>query len=313
MRTQLGGAETGLDILLRCLEVLSTSEVSSIGPSIPPQHPSCSSASLPAPADVDEALPVGSVATLSAVIEAGDCDTGGAAVAAAAADGSEDACLPEGQTNAASAPEEAADLSVEAAIAATRGPIFNAGVAPVEPRESVVGPGGGAGRFLCSMALATTNVKSLRGGSVGSGAVEGGVRQKVIRGLVKALVPWEHSRRSQRAALLVLGNVLGNVVDGVENEVGQDSQLLVRRCAIELDQGLLGGADFSEGVHEEEEEEEQEEQGSKSSRGDRWVKHNAAYAVVCVVKGLIAIMRAYACLSPLPWLGNFLYILLLPG
>lgn len=279
MRTQLGGAETGLDILLRCLEVLSTSEVSSIGPSIPPQHPSCSSAEVPAPADIDQALPVGSVATLSAVIEAGNSDIGGAAIAAAAADGSEDACLPEAQTNATSAPEEAADLSVEAAIAVTRGNIFNAAVAPAEPRESMVGPSGGVERFLCSMAPATTNVKSLCGGSVGSGAVEGGVRQRVIRGLVKTLVPWEHSRRSQRAALLVLGNVLGNVVDGVENKVGQDSQLLVRRCAIELDQGLSGGGDLSEGVQEEEED-EQEEQRSKSGRGDRWVKQNAAYAVV---------------------------------
>lgn len=34
----------------------------------------------------------------------------------------------------------------------------------------------------------------------------------MIRGLVKILTPWEHSRRSQRAALLVLGNILGNAL-----------------------------------------------------------------------------------------------------
>ncbi|CAM9347356.1 unnamed protein product, partial [Laminaria digitata] len=98
---QLGSAETGLDALLRCLEMLSTSELSSIGPS--PPHP----------------------------------------------------------------------------------PIPNA--TPVSNDVAV--------------AVATSGVSAVTS-----------ARGSVMRGLVKALMPWEHSRRSQRAALLVLGNILGNVL-----------------------------------------------------------------------------------------------------
>lgn len=36
------------------------------------------------------------------------------------------------------------------------------------------------------------------------------VRHSVIGGLVAALMPWEHSKRSQQAALLVLGNIIEN-------------------------------------------------------------------------------------------------------
>lgn len=303
----MGGSETGLDVLLRCLEVLSTSEVSSIGPSVPPQHPSAaSSAELPAPVDVDRALPTGSETTLSAVVsKAGGSNTGGAAMTAAAVNGNEDASLLEGDTNAASTPGEAAESAAEATITAAREKVFNEGVASGEPRERTDSSGGRAGGVPCNMVLVTTtDVKSLRRGSVGSGAVEGGVRQRVIRGLVKALAPWEHSRRSQRAALLVLGNVLENVVEREEHEIARDSPVLVRQCAIELDKGLLGGGNSSGGQDEEEEEEEepQEDQRIESGPRGRWVKHQAAGSWACFVNSLIAIdeyVRMHVSLSTL--------------
>lgn len=47
------------------------------------------------------------------------------------------------------------------------------------------------------------------------------VHHSVIRGLVAVLMPWEHSKRSQQAALLVLGNMIEN---DLENDLEKDLQ-----------------------------------------------------------------------------------------
>lgn len=78
------------------------------------------------------------------------------------------------------------------------------------------------------------------------------VRASVIRGLVSVLTPWEHSRRSQRAGLLVLGNILGNVLEAAEGEGGgdvgrDDARLLVSQCAVELENGLTATASAGAG------------------------------------------------------------------
>lgn len=45
------------------------------------------------------------------------------------------------------------------------------------------------------------------------------VPRNVIRGLVATLMPWEHSKNSQEAALLVLGNILDNALESTPDSV----------------------------------------------------------------------------------------------
>lgn len=103
-------------------------------------------------------------------------------------------------------------------------------------------------------------------------------RGAVIRGLVAALVPWEHSRRTQRAALLVLGNVLGNALDedpegysgGVE-DAGDESEALSasEACASEMDRALAAwdaGGEGGWGTEDGEEEGAEEEAGASAAK-----------------------------------------------
>lgn len=180
---QLGGVETGLDSLLRCLEVLSTSEASSIGPSsFTPQELS----------SVRTAVPV----TTSA---------------------SGDKALPETE----------AELDGSGGVPSTT--MGNSCPAP-------------------------------EGAEFTSGGGQISVRGKIIRGLVGVMEPWEHARRSQRAALLVLGNVLDNVLEAAEEEAGKSGQTprLVFECAVELESGLMRCSPAGESVEGGEEAEEGE-------------------------------------------------------
>lgn len=64
-------------------------------------------------------------------------------------------------------------------------------------------------------------------------------RGSVIRGLIAVLEPWEHSRRVQRAALLVLGNVFGNALEeDSEMNAAAGGSGAAEACAVEIDQGL---------------------------------------------------------------------------
>lgn len=92
-------------------------------------------------------------------------------------------------------------------------------------------------------------------------------RGSVIRGMVAALVPWEHSRQTQRAALLVLGNVLDNCLDegpDAPSEGVKDGKYADRSasesCAEDLDKALVTSATGGQGEWANEEEQEQEEE-----------------------------------------------------
>lgn len=96
------------------------------------------------------------------------------------------------------------------------------------------------------------------------------VRGSVLRGLVAALVPWEHSRQTQRAALLVLGNVLENAFDEVPDATsdamnnGRGAHRNVSgSCAADLDKALAALA--TEGPGEWADEGEGQEEGAAGS------------------------------------------------
>eukprot|EP00752_Nemacystus_decipiens_P017807 g15965.t1 len=198
---KLGGTETGLDVLLRCLEVLSTSEVSSLGPAPPAALAAPTGAAGP-PAD----------ATAGAVSRAG-------AETAEGAGGTSQVRDSEGQRTKRRKVEEregAEQRGEEGSVKASHN-----GEAASTAAAGAAGP-------ACRR-------KERRG--------------RVIRGLVATLVPWEHSRRIQRAALLVLGNVLGNVLEddpatdprGFSGGEGGDGEARCssESCARELDKSLV--------------------------------------------------------------------------
>lgn len=55
-------------------------------------------------------------------------------------------------------------------------------------------------------------------------ASTGAVLCSVIQGLVATLMPWEHSKNSQEAALLVLGNILDNALENAPDRVPDDDR-----------------------------------------------------------------------------------------
>lgn len=76
----------------------------------------------------------------------------------------------------------------------------------------------------------------------GNGEVQEGVRGSVIRGLVRILEPWEHTRRTQKAALLVLGNVLENVLEVAAGGSGAEQvSALVRETVWGLEEEVEAG------------------------------------------------------------------------
>ncbi|CAN0222527.1 unnamed protein product, partial [Ectocarpus fasciculatus] len=169
---KLGGTETGFDALLRCVEVLTTSDVSAVGPPPPP-------AAAPPPA----------VAAPPALAQASG----------------EQSQQPHDEQ-----PPKRRKLTEERTTEGTAD--------------------GGEDCERTSKTRPPLSRSEIRG--------------RVIRGLVSALTPWEHSRRSQRAALLVLGNVLENAIEedagavgGVKSADGARSSAS-ESCAVELDRGL---------------------------------------------------------------------------
>ncbi|CAM9705724.1 unnamed protein product [Ectocarpus sp. 8 AP-2014] len=180
---KLGGTETGFDSLLRCLEVLTTSEVSGVGP---PPSPAAAQ-----PPVVDDPP----------------------ALAQASGEVSQ-------QQQHDEQPRKRRKLAEEGTSEGPTNGGENCGAAcEVEPETSKTRP-------------------SLSRGEM---------RRRVIRGLVSALTPWEHSRRSQRAALLVLGNILENAIEEDAGAVGgvkstEGGRSASESCAVELDRGLAAFA-----------------------------------------------------------------------
>ncbi|CAB1100716.1 unnamed protein product [Ectocarpus sp. CCAP 1310/34] len=176
---KLGGTETGFDALLRCLEVLTTSEVSGVGP------PSSPAAAEP-PVVVDPPALAQDSGELS----------------------------PKQQLN--EQPRKRRNLAEEST---EEGPTN----------------GGGDCEAACEVQPETSKTRP----SLSRGEMRG----RVIRGLVSALTPWEHSRHSQRAALLVLGNILENAIEEDAGAVGgvkspEGARRASESCAVELDRGL---------------------------------------------------------------------------
>ncbi|CAN0053376.1 unnamed protein product [Ectocarpus sp. 4 AP-2014] len=183
---KLGGTETGFDALLRCLEVLTTSEVSGVGP--PP-----SSAAAEPPVVVDSP-----------------------ALAQAS-----------GELSQQQQHDEQSRKRRKLAEGTAEGPTN----------------GGENCEAVCEVQTETSKTRP----SLSRGEMRG----RVIRGLVSALTPWEHSRRSQRAALLVLGNIFENAIDEDAGAVGgvkstEGARSASESCAVELDRGVAalaaGGA-----------------------------------------------------------------------
>ncbi|CAN0304046.1 unnamed protein product [Ectocarpus sp. 6 AP-2014] len=184
---KLGGTETGFDALLRCLEVLTTSEVSGVGPP-------------PSPAAAEPPVVVDPPALMQASGELSQ------------------------QQQHDEQPRKRRKLAEEGtAEGPTNGGENCEAACEVQPETSKTRP------------------------SLGRGEMRG----RVIRGLVSALTPWEHSRRSQKAALLVLGNILENAIEEDAGAVGgvkstEGARSASESCAVELDRGLAalaaGGA-----------------------------------------------------------------------
>ena len=197
---QLGGRETGLDVLLRCLEVLSTSEASSLGPASP------SPAVLAAPPG-----------TTDPSADATGVGAGPMAAAEAA-----------GEVGGASAVRESEKQEQEKKRRKVGG---QEGGGPAGEGDESKARRIGDGEAVTATATSTTATPAfLRRRRRGS----------VVGGLVAALVPWEHSRRIQRAALLVLGNVLGNALEEDSEEgVGEEARCPSEYCAVELRKSLV--------------------------------------------------------------------------
>lgn len=201
---QLGGTETGFDALLRCLEVLTKSEVSAVG--LPP---SPSAAEPPAVADPF------ALAKSSGELSQQQYDEQPRKRRKLAEEGT-----AEGPTNGG----ENCEATYE-----------------VQPATSKTRP--------------SLSRSEMRG--------------RVIRGLVSVLTPWEHSRRSQRAALLVLGNVLENSIEEDAGAVGgvkstEGARSASESCAVELDRGLAALAAGGTGEWAEEDE------GDAAAAAGRW-------------------------------------------
>lgn len=98
------------------------------------------------------------------------------------------------------------------------------------------------------------------------------IRGSVLKGLVAALVPWEHSRQTQRTTLLVLGSILENALDEVPHPTSEGMKdrrgahkNVMESCAADLDKALAALA--TEGQGEWADEEEEQEEGAAG--GDR--------------------------------------------
>ena len=261
-REQLGSAETGLDALLRCLEVLSTSELSSIGPT-PPRRP------FPITTPTSQDFPAVAAATPSAAREKivvvgesavvpgtgddtasepsvtkplkevfGTIEAGAGAVAAGTAlAGSnrtvltaEHQQIQQHQQQEREQQEEQEQEQQEELKQEQQEEQEQEQQLQEQQRQGKgIGEGkkGGTSTTLETIVGRTTYGNAAVNGSrdsINSGgsstkvgianvaSAAGSARGSVLRGLVKSLMPWEHSRRSQRAALLVLGNILGNAL-----------------------------------------------------------------------------------------------------
>lgn len=208
---QLGGTETGFDALLRCLEVLTTSEVSGVGP--PP-----SPAAAEPPVVVDPPPLAQASGELSQQQQHDEQPRKRRKLA--------EEGTAEGPTNGSNGGE-----NCEAA-------------GEVQPETSKTRP------------------------SLSRGEMRG----QVIRGLVSALTPWEHSRRSQRAALLVLGNILENAIEEDAGAIGgvkstEGARSASESCAVELDRGLAALAAGGTGEWAEDDERD------PAAAVRRWVIH----------------------------------------
>ncbi|CAN0558820.1 unnamed protein product, partial [Ectocarpus sp. 12 AP-2014] len=176
---KLGGTETGFDALLRCLEVLTTSEVSGVGPPLSP-------AAAEPPVVVDPPALTQASGELSQQHKHNEQPRKRRKLA------------EEGTTERPTNGGENCEAACE-----------------VQPETSKTRP------------------------SLSRGEMRG----RVIRGLVSALTPWEHSRHSQRAALLVLGNILENAIEEEAGAVGgvkstEGARSASESCVVELDRGL---------------------------------------------------------------------------
>lgn len=105
--------------------------------------------------------------------------------------------------------------------------------------------------------------RSNGGSAMGDEASDASARASIIQGLVRVLTPWEHSRKTQRAALLVLGNVAENVLDGSSPSVARD-------CRRYLEDTLVGttapAASVWEAANPQKEEEKEQEQEHRQER-----------------------------------------------
>lgn len=205
-----------MDVLLRCLEVLSTSDISSIGPSI---------------SHVDD-QPLSSATALapqeSHSVVAAIPDTEGPIV----------------ERNAQPAIAQSHSAATNPIAGAADGDVLSPGQdeqarrtsAPPESKIAYDGSGNTAERD--DGAALSRRAAPPEEGEGGVGGAR--VRASIVRGLAGALQPWEHSRTSQQAALLVLGNILEAAEDGGDSPV-------LRECKAALEDALGDRASVGDG------------------------------------------------------------------
>ena len=236
-RKQVGGTETGLDCLLRCLEVLSTSEISSIGPYSPDGFQSTAAQS--ATLEGEQASP------MKAFVGEGASDP-------TAAPANADALGPNNRGAVASVYHTVQHKTTE--VISSVGPATPGGgtgsldnndtagqTAAMIPakdgklsEEEILGDHEG-----CNSVSGDTNTPAAVD-VMGKGVERrGGVRGNVIRGLARILEPWEYVRQTQTTALLVLGNVLQNVLEAEAGGLdAEQASALVQESVFELEKGV---------------------------------------------------------------------------
>lgn len=215
---QVAGAETALDAILRCLEVLSTSDVSQIGPSM-----QLASARPHEPRSAPSGVPTA---------EEGSAPTASTGASTHSSGGSAAAGL-----GLAPAPVAGGTAAPVAGSDAGPGPSTNSDVddVPHSGSSSSIAPpqhGPGAAAETAGSTASSPDRREPGGSQQHAHPPRGDAnRARVVHGLVGILRPWEHSRRSQQAALLVLGNILEAA------EESGDGRLLLE-CSSSLEEGL---------------------------------------------------------------------------
>lgn len=242
-----------MDSLLRCLEVLSTSDISSIGPSM--RHVSPNQVGGADSSQVDPDTPTSFNSAVTPPVAACLSPVGGSQRAqesrACAAPSANDKSAPDvvARTSNARVTPQATRVSCQAASAQGNAEGVSgagggaAGAEAVKTAVAVVEGGGGEGRPPATVQPNTAILSGRYSGGVSREA--SGVRDGIIRGLVRALVPWEHSRRSQEAALIVLGNVLESAEDCGDPRVRH-------ACVMGLEDELVVITGSAEGEEEDE-------------------------------------------------------------